>query len=543
MAEKTPLEMSIENFDRALVDITDTLNKAKGRFKEFERQVAASLKTKGRKIAPSASPSLLLEDFERDIGSMKLLCKELIVIWDDVLKRGRPEDIGISGTSISSLTNTLAKVTEKLHRGERNLNKWSDLIGEFLEQPEKEPPSLSGLNEVLKKLQLSKEELLDLQERAIIKKGIIVEGNLLEIPIADYSRGLVEKTKNYVVYEKDGVRTEIGSMYGPLKGYDEKVFKGGICHLAEKVGDNYISNFSQYEMANLLQISISGGKKGHMERLRLALKRIGGLTITHTAFWVADGKEHKPLAMYPLFKAVFMPSKNDKERENYFVWNELIAKNLFDKYYKYIDKEIYLSLPSPISRRLYDYLEKKLGTEGNYHENIYKLMDKIPISEQNPTRRKEHLIKNLEIVRDTLKREKGITLKWQIKDDQIFFTRTGQKTKEEYEEEAEKRKDEGRERRERVKEQQKRRTRAFTKLVDMGVETNMLLGLFYKYDLDIIERQIKWLPYRKEAQNKAGLIVKAIKENYSMPTEYEKVKYSPNTIFNPRNTGENSGVD
>jgi len=68
----------------------------------------------------------------------------------------------------------------------------------------------------------------------------------------------------------------------------------------------------------------------------------------------------------------------------------------------------------------------------------------------------------------------------------------------------------------------KRRNNAFKELVNIGVNENVVLDLFKKYPLERIENQIKWLPYRKNDRNKAGLVVKAIKENYMIPASYEK---------------------
>ncbi|OIO76153.1 MAG: hypothetical protein AUJ85_01280 [Elusimicrobia bacterium CG1_02_37_114] len=44
--------------------------------------------------------------------------------------------------------------------------------------------------------------------------------------------------------------------------------------------------------------------------------------------------------------------------------------------------------------------------------------------------------------------------------------------------------------------------------------------MFKDYNLDIIETQIKWLPYRS-ARNKSSILVKSIKENWTMPARYE----------------------
>ena len=65
-------------------------------------------------------------------------------------------------------------------------------------------------------------------------------------------------------------------------------------------------------------------------------------------------------------------------------------------------------------------------------------------------------------------------------------------------------------------EQKERMVRLAMALLKLGVSVRMTRKLLYEYDLDVIERQLKWLP-RRRAVRKAAYIVVAIQEDYLDP--------------------------
>jgi hypothetical protein len=66
-----------------------------------------------------------------------------------------------------------------------------------------------------------------------------------------------------------------------------------------------------------------------------------------------------------------------------------------------------------------------------------------------------------------------------------------------------------------------RKNEAFKNLIDIGVASEMIIKLFDESDIEEIERQIEWLPYRK-SDNPAGILVSAIHGQWIMPQEYEQ---------------------
>jgi hypothetical protein len=66
-----------------------------------------------------------------------------------------------------------------------------------------------------------------------------------------------------------------------------------------------------------------------------------------------------------------------------------------------------------------------------------------------------------------------------------------------------------------------RKNETFRRLTGIGVAPEMITKLFDEADIDEIERQIEWLPYRK-SDNPAGILVAAIRGQWIMPPEYEQ---------------------
>lgn len=369
-------------------------------------------------------------------------------------------------------------------------------------------------------MDITLEQVRSLKKPEIPKKEVIpVEHHLLEIPRAIYSKR--KQAKPYVTYEgtvtRGGVsvpiKTEFGSMYGCLSSFDDQVFIGGVCNFTTQFGKGiYVSNFSCYEVLKLLHKPVN---KQVYERLRESLKKIGHLSLTHTGFYIAKDREHRPVTGYPVFKFFLLRDKNDKQRDNWFIWNEYFADSFLNKYFKYLGLKNYLSLPTPISRALYGYLDMRFGRDNQYREGIKKLMDRIPITEKNITRRKEILLANCKILK-----QQGIISTYSIKPNQIFFYREPRKTKEDYQQEEE----EYRANRFLEKQEHKRRNQAFTQLVEIGIKDDIILSLFKRHPLEVIERQIQYLPYRRATKNRPGLLVKAIIDNWDMPKAYEEAR-------------------
>ena len=66
-----------------------------------------------------------------------------------------------------------------------------------------------------------------------------------------------------------------------------------------------------------------------------------------------------------------------------------------------------------------------------------------------------------------------------------------------------------------------RKNEAFRRLTDIGVASEMITKIFNEFNIEEIERQIEWLPYRK-SDDPPAVFVSAIHNHWEMPAEYEQ---------------------
>ena len=64
-----------------------------------------------------------------------------------------------------------------------------------------------------------------------LKQNIMLERNLIEVPIATYSDRI---KKNYVEFKNKDIETSVGSPKGCLRGFDEKILWGIVAYRFRK---------------------------------------------------------------------------------------------------------------------------------------------------------------------------------------------------------------------------------------------------------------------------------------------------------------------
>jgi len=74
-----------------------------------------------------------------------------------------------------------------------------------------------------------------------------------------------------------------------------------------------------------------------------------------------------------------------------------------------------------------------------------------------------------------------------------------------------------------------------TRLQELGIHRDKAVELLATHLYENIEKQVEWLPYRKNIQNPAGALVKAIEKNWTEPPrvaeKIRKKKAIQNTIL------------
>jgi len=355
-----------------------------------------------------------------------------------------------------------------------------------------------------------------------------IEGNLLEYPIAIFNKkgkaSFVEG--NYVVYkdQEGNELSRVGTSYGVLTSFDENIFVG-MMQFKKKVNDKYVLAFSDYSLLKLLNIKRNGPI---YELLEKSKKKIATMNLTIPRFisFMRNGKGEKEKTIigkenYSVFQASYLSTRSTTAIEtnplhfNYYVINSLIADNLDLKYRSYIDIELRNKLPSPVVKRIYAYLTKKKGVKPYYEEDIKSFCAKLPIETKNITSaisilkdafeclKKENIIADYNIGKGAEDKLKvGIHFhRGKPKPTLLPVTIKGKQAE------------------------------MFDRLIKNGVDQDKAIRIVRTKDLDIIKRQLDWLPYRNITENKPGMLYKAIIDNWSIPKEAEDRLIDRNNLY------------
>jgi len=199
--------------------------------------------------------------------------------------------------------------------------------------------------------------------------------------------------QNYVTFidEKNGIKTEAGSMYGVLTEFDFRVLCA-IVAFTQRVKDKdgkiiAVARFSQYSIARYLNMT-SG--KNTWKRITEALKKIATFTISHNHF------ETKGKNSVIDYKRIWKIARTKKEGENVidniFEWDEEWRENFID-YFELIDGNIFGQLGGT-EGRLHLHIKRRIGSrEEVYSEHWESIADRLPLTGKTRADNKRTFIK------------------------------------------------------------------------------------------------------------------------------------------------------
>ena len=219
--------------------------------------------------------------------------------------------------------------------------------------------------------------------------------NLAEFPFALLrNRG---DGRNTIVHEsrhtdKDGNRykqkwiAEGGSAAGLPTEYDERVLIAllGITQSQGNVSRKV--SFSTYQLLKILGGSI--GKSQYLS-IKNSLRRLTKLTIeSENAFWDhATGKRITTSQGFHLIDRYWLryEETDDEIRMSegepaYIVWGDRIWKNIEAGYIKPLDLDFFNSLTTPLARRLYRLLDKRMHRNKSYEIDVFELSSRLGMS-------------------------------------------------------------------------------------------------------------------------------------------------------------------
>jgi len=141
--------------------------------------------------------------------------------------------------------------------------------------------------------------------------------------------------------------------------------------------------FSKYQLLRLMKLDPEGQNS---EVLELALKQLAGITIeSKRAFYDKDKQKRLTSleAFHLIEKLWFRKHETDKTvlraetAQGYIVWGSEIWNSLRAGYIKNLDLDFYYSLPSPLARRLYRFLDKRMHYTDTVELDIFELSGRL----------------------------------------------------------------------------------------------------------------------------------------------------------------------
>jgi hypothetical protein len=165
--------------------------------------------------------------------------------------------------------------------------------------------------------------------------------------------------------------------------YDERVFVALMAVTATQGFESRKVSFSMYQILKIMGV---GDRQKDYENLERALERLVGVTISSKdSFWDNEKKKRitTATAFHIIDKFWLRHRELDEEvREEegvaaYITWGEDIWRSFQAGYLKSLDLQFFYSLESPLARRLYRFLDKRMQYRDQYEIDIFELSNRL----------------------------------------------------------------------------------------------------------------------------------------------------------------------
>jgi Replication initiator protein A len=227
------------------------------------------------------------------------------------------------------------------------------------------------------------------------------EMNLAEFPIALLADRTQAGQKTLYFEDEHGRLTVTGSdAYGLPTATDTDVIVA-LLYLT-KQRNNFTDvkvNFSRYELIKLLNWPDDGG---FYKRLDQSLNRWGGVWLVYDKCWWDNKTKKYVSAKMHILESVFIAESGGKKRDEQtdlpfstFTWNKTFIESCQADNLRQLNLDIYFSLKSAISKRLYRFLGKRFYLQGDWTFDLNEIaFDRVGLSrnyERNAGKIKEKL--------------------------------------------------------------------------------------------------------------------------------------------------------
>lgn len=252
-----------------------------------------------------------------------------------------------------------------------------------------------------------------------------MEGNLLEHPIFSMQKRRVGRIiEEYVWQEKNEVgkiiserKFKVDCINGVPNYFDMDVFNAIMRVYVKKGGMDKKTEvyFTIYELMKELELPVHDGEK--VNRVRKSLERMAKTNLHfENSFFIKKEKITKIVHLISRIETYEQQKGNRLINITKVVLDDELVNSIERKYYKLIDFKIYKALTPGISRRLYEYLEKKKYRKNQFGIDIKKLASWMGLKTSKISQLKELLGKaNNEL------REKRVINKWKYQKNIVVY--------------------------------------------------------------------------------------------------------------------------
>jgi hypothetical protein len=280
--------------------------------------------------------------------------------------------------------------------------------------------------------------------------------------------------------------------------------------------------FSRYQICKIMNQKPGGSI---YRRIEEALSRLSGVKVyAKNAFWDNEKRSYVTKGFgiiddFELLEEHGLPADGETPRQSYVNLNETIFKSIKTGYIKSIDISLYFKLDSAISKRLYRYLDKK-----RYRKKIFEI-DLFALAYTH-LGFEEETYKYASLIKNKLNYAHEDLIKSGFLETVRYFQGDNKQEKVIYEF-SDKYKNPSEEpplipdkpEKKPVKEKTQSCENIIIELSKTGITRSVAEQLCRDYPESRIKHQVTALPFRK-AEDQAAVLVRAIQENWALPSGY-----------------------
>lgn len=215
---------------------------------------------------------------------------------------------------------------------------------------------------------------LNFAEFPLAALGPVPDGTktlVFEDPLYDPSRGKVIDRR---------VTISASDSYGLPTSRDDEVILGLIQLSSQQGFADHRVHFTRHELVKLLGWPDNGKSYA---RINQSLQRWLGVTLYYENAWWSREESAWVTEGFHVINSLTLLDKERRERQrktdqphagqSSFVWNELVFRSFTSGYLKKLDLEFYHTLRTPVTKRLYRFLDKRFYHRSRWEFDLRKL--------------------------------------------------------------------------------------------------------------------------------------------------------------------------